>query len=165
MTATGRLSSSDPNLQNIPIRTPEGRRIREGFIAAPGCVLLSADYSQVELRILAHLSGDEAMIKAIPLHATRSKVGQEPRLYLRVEYKSDDVILGDLRKWVKAAPKDDKKDDEVFSVDDIALDVSQLLDKLQANQDKIAKVVLWHDGYLQLSHDLDNVPQASPLTL
>ena len=62
--ATGRLSSADPNLQNIPIRTAEGRRIREAFIAAPGCVLLAADYSQVELRLMAHLSGDEALIES-----------------------------------------------------------------------------------------------------
>ena len=59
VTATGRLSSSDPNLQNIPIRTEVGRRIRRAFVAAPGHVLLAADYSQVELRMLAHLSGDE----------------------------------------------------------------------------------------------------------
>jgi len=62
--ATGRLSSSDPNLQNIPIRTPEGRRIRRGFVPAPGKRLLSADYSQIELRLAAHLSGDPTMIAA-----------------------------------------------------------------------------------------------------
>jgi DNA polymerase-1 len=61
---TGRLASSDPNLQNIPVRNAEGRRIREAFIANPGSVLVSADYSQIELRIMAHISGDEAMLRA-----------------------------------------------------------------------------------------------------
>jgi len=62
--ATGRLASSDPNLQNIPIRTTEGRRIRSAFIAPPGHVLVSADYSQIELRIMAHLSSDEGLLNA-----------------------------------------------------------------------------------------------------
>ncbi len=64
VTATGRLSSSDPNLQNIPIRTEEGRRIRQAFIAPDNCVLLAADYSQIELRIMAHISQDEGLLTA-----------------------------------------------------------------------------------------------------
>jgi len=71
---TGRLSSSNPNLQNIPTRTELGRRVRQGFIAAPGNVLLSVDYSQIELRIVAHMAGDEAMLDAFrggqDIHAT-----------------------------------------------------------------------------------------------
>jgi DNA polymerase-1 len=71
---TGRLSSSNPNLQNIPIRTAEGRRVRNGFIAGPGNVLLSVDYSQIELRIVAHMAEDEGMLTAFrqgqDIHAT-----------------------------------------------------------------------------------------------
>jgi DNA polymerase-1 len=62
--ATGRLSSSDPNLQNIPVRTPEGRRIRQAFVAGPDNLILAADYSQIELRIMAHLSGDAGLVEA-----------------------------------------------------------------------------------------------------
>jgi len=80
---TGRLSSNDPNLQNIPIRTPEGRRVREAFIAPPGHVLMSADYSQIELRIMAHISEDPALLRAfaegLDVHrATASEVFNVP---------------------------------------------------------------------------------------
>jgi len=81
--ATGRLSSTDPNLQNIPIRTEEGRRIRQAFIAPEGHVLLAADYSQIELRIMAHLSGDEGLLSAfrddLDVHsATAAEVFETP---------------------------------------------------------------------------------------
>ena len=65
ITATGRLSSSNPNLQNIPVRGEDGKEIRKVFVPEPGCLFFSADYSQIELRVMAHLSGDENMIKRI----------------------------------------------------------------------------------------------------
>jgi DNA polymerase-1 len=95
--ATGRLSSSDPNLQNIPIRTEEGRRIRQAFIAPPGYRLVAADYSQIELRIMAHLSGDEGLIAAFArgedIHrATAAEVFGTPR----------DAVTDDQRRAAKA---------------------------------------------------------------
>ncbi len=94
---TGRLSSNDPNLQNIPIRTAEGRRIREAFIAPPGSVIMSADYSQIELRIMAHLSEDANMLRAFAegedIHRATAaeifsmapaEVGSEQRRYAKV---------------------------------------------------------------------------------
>ncbi|PPD26368.1 MAG: DNA polymerase I, partial [Methylomonas sp.] len=95
--ATGRLSSSDPNLQNIPIRSAEGRKIRQAFIAREGCKIVAADYSQIELRIMAHLSGDEGLLKAFSqgedIHrATAAEVfGVEPEL-----------VTADLRRSAKA---------------------------------------------------------------
>ena len=65
--ATGRLSSSDPNLQNIPIRTEMGRKVRDAFVPEPGWSMLAADYSQIELRIMAHLSADKGLLKAFEL--------------------------------------------------------------------------------------------------
>ena len=97
VTATGRLSSSDPNLQNIPIRTEEGRRIRQAFIAAPGCKIVAADYSQIELRIMAHLSQDDGLLNAfaneLDVHsATAAEV-------FGVEI---DAVSGDQRRKAKA---------------------------------------------------------------
>ncbi len=83
VTATGRISSANPNLQNIPVRTEEGRRVRRAFIADPGCVILSADYSQIELRLLANMSGDPeltgAFLSGEDIHrATASKIYHVP---------------------------------------------------------------------------------------
>ena len=95
---TGRLASNDPNLQNIPIRTPEGRRIREAFIAPPGHVIVSADYSQVELRIMAHLSGDQGLLDAFArgedIHrATAAEIfGRAPREVTSEERRYAKVI-------------------------------------------------------------------------
>jgi DNA polymerase-1 len=94
--ATGRLSSSEPNLQNIPIRTEVGREIRRAFIAAPGHVLISADYSQIELRVLAHLAGDETLIEAF-----RSGEDIHDRTALKVFGPSPGLDPHELRRRAK----------------------------------------------------------------
>jgi DNA polymerase-1 len=94
--ATGRLSSSDPNLQNIPVRTPLGREIRAAFVAEPGCVLISADYSQIELRVLAHLSGDAALAEAF-----REGIDIHDRTAERVFGASSGLDAHELRRRAK----------------------------------------------------------------
>jgi DNA polymerase-1 len=96
--ATGRLSSTEPNLQNIPIRTEMGRRIRRAFIPADGCVLLSADYSQIELRLLAHITRDEAMLEAfrrgedIHAHTARAVFGAKTPAELREKRRVAKIV-------------------------------------------------------------------------
>ena len=97
VTATGRLSSSNPNLQNIPIRGEEGRRIRNGFISEDGCFLLSADYSQVELRVFAHYSKDEALIEAF-----QKKEDIHSRTASEILGIAIDKVTSDMRRIAKA---------------------------------------------------------------
>lgn len=96
VTATGRLSSSDPNLQNIPIRGEWGRRIREAFVSEDGYVLLSADYSQIELRLLAHLSGDAGLIEAF-----RNGVDIHKRTAMELFNLPGEEITQDMRRVAK----------------------------------------------------------------
>ncbi len=96
VTATGRLSSSDPNLQNIPIRTEAGRKIRAAFVAVPGTAFVSADYSQIELRVLAHLSGDESLIEAF-----RDGRDIHARTAARVFGCSESDVTTDMRRTAK----------------------------------------------------------------
>ncbi|MBE5784137.1 MAG: DNA polymerase I, partial [Clostridiales bacterium] len=95
-TATGRISSSEPNLQNIPVRTEMGREIRKAFIAKPGCVLADADYSQIELRVLAHFSGDHAMVDAF-------QKGQD--IHTRTAAEVYDVAMEEVTAQMRSSAK------------------------------------------------------------
>ncbi len=132
-------------------------RVKYSFIAFHGVISgYNAKNTGLKEEDIALL--DEAIVKAIPLHATRSKVGQEPRLYLRVEYNSDGFILGDLRKWVELVKVDNKKDEELFSVKDIQLDIAQLINELKSIQEHVAQVYVWHDKNLKLIGNIDELP-------
>ena len=96
VTSTGRLSSSSPNLQNIPIRTEAGRKIRSAFVAAEGTEFISADYSQIELRVLAHLSKDQSLIEAFTqgadIHA---------RTASKIFHVAQELVTADMRRTAK----------------------------------------------------------------
>lgn len=98
LTSTGRLSSSNPNLQNIPVRTEEGQQIRKAFVASPGNVIMSADYSQIELRIMAHCCGDEHMIEAF-----RSGLDVHSAMASKIFHKELDQVSSQDRRMAKTA--------------------------------------------------------------
>ena len=98
LTSTGRLSSSNPNLQNIPVRTEEGQQIRKAFVASPGNVIMSADYSQIELRIMAHCCGDEHMIEAF-----RNGLDVHSAMASKIFHKELDQVSSQDRRMAKTA--------------------------------------------------------------
>ncbi len=98
LTSTGRLSSSNPNLQNIPVRTEEGQQIRKAFVASPGCVIMSADYSQIELRIMAHCCGDKHMIEAF-----RNGLDVHSAMASKIFHKELDQVTPQDRRMAKTA--------------------------------------------------------------
>ncbi|HEX2732783.1 MAG TPA: DNA polymerase I [Polyangiaceae bacterium] len=122
--ATGRLSSSDPNLQNIPIRTELGQRIREAFVAPAGCALVSADYSQIELRVLAHLSQDPVLVEAF-------RTGQDihQRTAMEIFEIDADEVTADLRRQAKAV-----NFGVIYGQGDSALSKSLGISRLEAGQ-------------------------------
>jgi DNA polymerase-1 len=140
--ATGRLSSSDPNLQNIPIRTELGRRIRAAFIAPPGHQLVSADYSQIELRVLAHLSGDPTLIDAF-------ESGQDihQRTAMEIFEVDADEVDSDLRRKAKAV-----NFGVIYGQGDSALAKSLGISRMEASQ-FIAAYFRRYEGVRQFTAD------------
>ena len=137
-------------------------RVKYSLIAFHG-VISGYNAERTHLRETDVALLDEAMLKAIPLHATRSKVGQSPRLYLRVEYNTNDFILGDLRQWVQLQVPGGKKDEEIFSVKDVHLDLTALTEKLNGAADHIAAVYYWLDDALPVTGHPRELPNSRPL--
>lgn len=160
-TITSHFSSGDDREQGT---MGKDFRIKYALLAFHGVIsgfnAKNTHLSQTDVELL-----DTAILKSIPLHATRSKVGQEPRLYLRVEYTSDDFILGDFRKWITCKNNNNKKDDELFSVKDVILDIKPLLAALETHQERIAKIVLWKDDTLAIEGDLESLPKTTKPSL
>ena len=131
VTATGRLSSSDPNLQNIPVRGEDGKEIRKAFIPEPGCMFFSADYSQIELRVMAHLSGDANMIEAFreghDIHAATAA---------KIYHESMDSVTRDQRTKAKRAN---------FGII-YGITVFGLAERLDISRDEARKLI---DGYFE----------------
>ncbi|HPG41107.1 MAG TPA: type I-B CRISPR-associated protein Cas7/Csh2 [bacterium] len=139
-------------------------RIKYSLIAFSGIISgFNAKHTQLSENDINNL--DVATIKSIPLHATRSKIGQEPRLYIRAEYTTNDFILGDFRKWIRLQNNNSKKDDEIFSAKDVTLDISALIQKLNENSQKINKIVFWKSDALQIQGSENDIKKISILNL
>ncbi len=158
-TITSRFSSETGREQGT---MGKDYRVKYSLIAFHG-VISGYNAERTHLRDADVALLDEAMLKAIPLHATRSKVGQSPRLYLRVEYNTDDFILDDLRQWVQLQVPGGKKDEEIFSVKDVHLDLTALTEKLNGTADHIAAVYYWLDDALSVTGHPRELPNSRPL--
>lgn len=139
-------------------------RIKYSLIAFSGIISgFNAKHTQLTYEDVQNF--DEAILKSIPLHATRSKIGQEPRLYIRAEYTTDDFILGDFRKWIELKNNNSKKDDEIFSAKDVTLDISTLIQKLNDNSSRINKIVFWKSDALQIQGSANDIKKISILNI
>ncbi len=160
-TITSRFGASENKEQGT---MGKDYRVKYSLIAFHG-VISGFNAKRTHLREQDVMLLDEAMIKAIPLHATRSKIGQSPRLYLRVEYTSDDFILGDLRQWLQLHVAEGKKDEEVLSAKDVRLDLTPLLEKLKSVSGHIAAAHYWLDDTLPMTGHPSEIPNSKMLAV
>jgi DNA polymerase-1 len=151
--ATGRLSSSDPNLQNIPIRSEDGRRIRQGFIPASGKVLLSADYSQIELRLAAHLSGDPAMIAAF-----QSGLDVHTRTAAELMGTFPNLVTPEMRAMAKTVNFGVLYGMSAFRLGrDLGISTKKAQEFIDLYFARFAKLKSWLDETLQRAHETGEV--------